>query len=110
MLVRTLYAVIVALALVAGVEIGFLQWGTEKTQDAGDGVRGTGDAEWTAAAPVPSPPRPAGLGIMPAPAPVVAEAPRAQPVRPRKKPPAQASAADLAECARSGGPLCGIPR
>jgi len=110
MLVRSLYAVIVALALVAGVEIGFLQWGTQKTQDAGYGVRGTGDRESTEL-PVPSSPRPVPRVLSSEhPEPVIAEAPRPQPVRRRKKPPVDASADALAECARSGGPLCGIPR
>lgn len=108
MLGRSLYAVIVALALAAGVEIGFLQWGTEKTQDAGYGEQGTGDREWTTASPVPGPPCPVpGVLASEDPAPVIA----AKPAKKRKKlaAPVTGSGDALAECAREGGPLCGMP-
>ncbi len=107
MLVRSLQGLIVALAVAAGVEIGFLQWGTEETQDAGYGRQGTGDREWVPASPVSAPcPVPGVLSAAP-PQPVIA----AKPAKKRKKPaaPVTGSADALAECAREGGPLCGMP-
>jgi hypothetical protein len=112
MVVRSLYALIVALAVVAGVEIGFLRWGNQPTQDAGNREQGTGDRIRRTSCPVPgsSCPVPA---VAPAEItdPVIAQAPVVKPVRKRRKLPGQvaASADALAECARSGGPLCGMP-
>ena len=111
MLVRSLYAVIVALGVIAGVEIGFLRWGSEKTQDAGNRGQGTGDRERVPTAPVPGPPCPVpGVLSSEDPEPVVAQVPRPEPVRRRKKATSEEpSAAALAACAREGGPLCEMP-
>jgi hypothetical protein len=109
---RSLYALVVVLSLVAGLEIGFLQWGTETTQEAGDREQGTGDREWRTSSPVPSSLCPVpGAPPSEEPEALVAEVPRARPERRQKKRtvPATASADALSECAREGGPLCGMP-
>jgi hypothetical protein len=109
MLFRSLYAMVVALSLVAGIEIGYLRWGAREVQAEGNRIQERGDGDSVPVAAPLGPPSPVGPRRLPR-----TEQPdsmRSSTGRRRKKPGLiEASAAELAECARSGGPLCGIPR
>lgn len=109
MAVRALVGLILALAGVALVEVGYL-WGTAGDRAAAAPLICPLDNPEPIAE-IPAPPAPALATSEPAPP--VLEAPHG-PVRRREaRRVGKAEPVDsrmIAECARSGGPLCGIPQ
>lgn len=101
MAVRALQALVLLLTVVAGFEIGYL------ARPAPPAPR----VLFASAAPCPAPPFTSPPPAAEPPPPRSVDPPR--PVARRKQPSGDASRLDaraIADCARSGGPLCGIPK